>query len=94
MSYINKDGDIHEGEDFSDILDKLKMYLLAYYVPVHDPKNAEFHLSTREIHQQLLKLYPNELILTADLVAKWLNNGGFTFYDFGEKKFEWLMKKK
>lgn len=93
MSYIDADGEINEGEDFSGILNKLKEYLLAYYKPVRNPADADLHYSTSEIHQQLLKIFPNELILTGDLVSTWLHNGGFIFYDFGEMKLEWLMKK-
>jgi hypothetical protein len=75
------------------LLNKLKQYLYAYYVPVHDPIEAQFHYTTNEIWQQLLKIFPNELLFTADMVATWLHAGGFTFYDFGEMKFEWLLKK-
>ena len=93
MSYIDKHGDIQDGEDFTGILKKIKSYLINYYVPVSDPKEAEFHYTTSDIHQQLLKLFPHEF-LTPDLVANWLHNGGFIFYDYGELKLEWLMKKK
>jgi len=78
--------------DFSGILNKLKNYLLEYYVPVQDPKDSEFHYTTEEIWQQLLKIFPNELILRPEMVAQWLHFGGFTFYDFGELRLEWLMK--
>jgi hypothetical protein len=85
--------DDEDREEFYGLLNKIKNYLLDYYTPVQDPKDAEFHLSTSELHQQLLKIFPNELILTADLVASWMHAGGFTFYDFGEMKFEWLVKR-
>lgn len=81
-------------EALRGLLNKLRNYLLMYYEPVNDPREAEFHYSTSELHRQLLTIYPNEAILTGDLVASWLHSGGFTFYDFGEMKFEWLMKKK
>lgn len=79
--------------DFSGLFNKLKLYLEEYYLPVQDPKDAEFHYTTQEIHQQLLQLFPNELILTKDIVAIMLHNAGFTFYDYGEMKLEWMMKK-
>ena len=93
----NDDDDFPEEdntEDFSGILNKLKLYLLDYYEPVRDPKDAEFHYSTAEIWRQLLKLFPNELILTQDLVAQWMHIGGFTWYDYGEIRLEWMMKRK
>lgn len=81
-------------EDFSGIMNKLKLYLLEYYEPVQDPREAEFHYSTDEVWKQLLKILPNELILRPEMIAQWLHFGGFTFYDFGEMRFEWLMKRK
>lgn len=75
------------------LLEKLRNYLLYYYVPVQDPAEAEFHFTTKELWQQMLQLYPNELLLSQDVVAAWMNTGGFKFYDFGQMRFEWLMKK-
>lgn len=80
-------------EDFSGILNKLKNYLLEYYVPVRNPAEAEFSFTTQELTQQLLTLFPREDILTPDLVANWLHLGGFTWYDYGEMRLEWMMKK-
>ncbi len=80
--------------DFSGILNKIKNHLLEYYEPVQNPKDAEFHYTTNEIWQQLLKIFPNEIILRPDMVANWLHLGGFTFYDFGEMRLEWLVKSK
>lgn len=74
------------------LLNKIKQFLFQYYLPIHDAKEADFHFTTSEVYLQLLKLYPSE-DLTQDLVAQWLHEGGFTFYDFGEMKLEWLFKK-
>lgn len=93
MGYIDSNGNIHEGEDFEGLLNKVKEQLRFYYAPVQDPKDADFHMSTTEMWQQLLTLFPNEMFLTKDLVAIWMHSLGFTFYDFGEFKFEWLVKK-
>ena len=90
-NFDDEGGEQNQGED--PMLISLKRYLLQYYKPVHDPKDADLHFSTMEIHQQLLKLYPNEAILTPDLVANWLHEAGFTFYDYGMMKLEWMMKK-
>lgn len=75
------------------LLEKLKNYLFYYYAPVQDPKEAEFHFTTAEVHSHMLNIYPNKFELSAELVATWLNSGGFTFCDMGEMRFEWIMKK-
>lgn len=95
MTTVNEEGDLEEEKwaDFSGILNKLKNYLFEYYEPVQDPKDAEMHFSTNELRQQLYKLIPCDG-LTADLVANWMHLGGFTFADYGEMRFEWMMKKR
>ena len=75
------------------LIAKLKNYLYTYYAPATNVQEAEMHFSTDEIHKQLLRIYPNEMELTADLVAVWLHEGGFSFYDFGQLRFEWLLKR-
>jgi len=87
------DGEIEDLEDYSGILNKLRNYLLEYYEPVQDPAKAEMHLSTREIWGQLQSLVPCEG-LNEEMVAQWMHLGGFTWYDYGEMKFEWMMKRK
>lgn len=80
-------------DDYSGLFNKLELYLKEYYVPVQDPKDAELHFTTEEIQGQLLKLLPNPEILTGDVVANMLHHAGFTFYDYGEMRLEWMMKK-
>lgn len=81
-------------KDFSGLIAKIKNYLLEYYEPVQSAKDADFHYSTEEIYRQLQRIVCNELLYSASDVALWLHNGGFTFEDFGELRFEWLMKRK
>lgn len=80
-------------DDFSGVLNKLKNHLYEYYEPVIDARDAEIHLTTTELFTQLYKLIPCQG-LTPDLVANWMHLGGFNFYDFGEMRLEWIMKKK
>ncbi|HVW99477.1 MAG TPA: hypothetical protein VHA52_03415 [Candidatus Babeliaceae bacterium] len=80
--------------DHYNMLNKLKNYLFEYYEPVSVPSSETIHFTTFQIWHQLLKIYPNELILTQDVVASWLHAGGFTFFDFGFMKLEWIMKRK
>ncbi len=89
--------DEHPDEDdhaaIEGLINKLKQVLYNYYAPESDPTKADLHLSTNEIWQQMLKIYPNELFLTRELISIWLHTGGYTFYDFGDLKFEWLLRK-
>lgn len=81
-------------EDFSGLVNKMKNYLLENYEPVQDPATAEFHFTTKEIYIQLLKLCPNDFFFQEETVANWLHLGGFTWADYGNLQFEWMMKKK
>ena len=75
------------------LLQKIKNFLLQYYEPTADIREAAFHFTTEEITRQLYKIYPNELLFSATDVAAWLHAGGFVFYDFGDMRFEWLIKR-
>lgn len=81
-------------KDFSGLIQKIKNYLLEYYEPVQYAKDADFHYSTEEIYRQLQRIVCNEILYSASDVALWLHNAGFTFEDFGELRFEWLMKRR
>jgi hypothetical protein len=81
-----------EKEDYSGLINKLKNILTQQYEPVNDPKEADVHYSTQEIFDQLQKLLPSTHY-TPDMVSNWLHNAGFNFFDYGNMKFEWMMKK-
>ncbi|HVZ98564.1 MAG TPA: hypothetical protein VG847_16900 [Chitinophagaceae bacterium] len=74
------------------MLEKVRSVLLEYYAPATYPMEADFHFTTNEIWKQLLNIYPNEVLLTKDTVAAWMHAGGFRLFDFGEMRFEWLIK--
>ncbi len=74
------------------LLNKLKLYLKQYYEPVYEPQLATLQFTTTEIYEQLQKLFPIGDYSIED-VAVWLHEAGFTFFDFGEMCFEWVMKK-
>ena len=88
---LSLEGDLQEDEEA--ILKKLKQYLLANYKPAIDPQKADLHFSTEEIYQKLLKLYPNELVFRPAMVAEWLEQEGFIFFEYGDLNFEWMMNK-
>ena len=80
-------------EDISGLLAKVKNYLVQYYEPAYEIREADFHYTTDEIYWQLQKIARNELLFSSADVSAWLHNAGFTFADFGEMRFEWMMKK-
>jgi hypothetical protein len=81
-------------KDFSGIIEKVKNYLKEYYVPAYDPGGqGVLHYTTGEIYAQLQRLVPGADLYTTTDVALWLHDAGFTFYDYGEMKFEWMLKK-
>ena len=84
---------IEERKDFTGLINKVKNFLLDYYVPVHEPREATFHYTTDEVYKQLKNVVPDEGLFSAADVALWLHNAGFTFTDYGEMKLEWMMKK-
>jgi hypothetical protein len=86
------DLDFEDREDYTGLINKLKNYLREYYEPAQDPKEAELHFTTLEIFNQLQKVLPSPHY-TPDQVANWLHVAGFTFTDYGNMKFEWMMKK-
>lgn len=75
------------------LINRIKNTLFQIYEPVNDPLTAPIHLTTKEIYSQLQQLYPSEYY-SEDTVAEWLDQGGFSFYDYcGNLKFEWMMRK-
>lgn len=75
------------------MLEALYQFLTTNYHPAVDLKDADLHLTTRDIYNKLYAHYPSEE-LTTELVAEWMIHGGFTFMDVGEFDLEWLLKEK
>ena len=73
------------------LLEKVKAMILDTYEPVQEPKEADLRLTTSEIYEMVYKLYPNPIFTHAEL-ANWLHEKGFTFWDSGKMRFEWLLK--
>lgn len=81
-------------EDTPPIFEQIKDYLFKYYSPAESLADAEFHYTTHELWHQLMSIFPDYENFPVHLVATWMNEGGFIFADFGELKFEWLLKKR
>lgn len=70
----------------------LKNSLKLGYAPA-TPEDFTLHYSTRDIYDQLFKIYPNVTAFSMADVAMWMHDLGFRFMDFGGLQFEWLLKK-
>jgi hypothetical protein len=86
-----KPGNVLPPQD-DPLLEKVKAYILSLYEPVQDPKDADLRMSTEEIYQAVCRHYHNELLFSKNMLAAWLHDKGFTFYDAGQLRFEWLLK--
>lgn len=75
------------------ILLKLKNTFFAYYLPVYSPRDADFHYTTAMLYQKCLLLVPNSLLYSESDLVLWLHEAGFTWFDYGELNFEWMLKK-
>lgn len=82
--------DSKTSKDFSNIV---KQYILSNYLPVADPLKATLHLTTQEVVDNMLQLYPNSSDINCTTIADFLFGNNYVFYDFGTMKFEWLFKK-
>ena len=88
----NENGQTPPKADFTGLLNKIKNFLLLHYEPVFHPSEAEFHYTTLEVWDKVQKVFPSS-DYSSDEVALWLHEAGFTFYDYGELRFEWMMKR-
>lgn len=79
--------------DPGEIITLVKQILLDKYEPVKDPRKANAHLTTQEVFYNLQRLFPLKEYSPGD-VALWMHEAGFTYYDYGEMRFEWLLKTK
>ncbi len=73
------------------LLNKIKNFLTQQYEPVFDMKDATLHFTTQQLFDKLQALFPSSYYSAAD-VAEWMHTAGYTFSDFGNMRFEWLMK--
>lgn len=74
-----------------ELSEKLKNFLKLNYEPVQDATHATLRLTTTEIYANLNRIYPDLPFSLQDL-AQWLHQCGFTFWDAGNMRFEWLLK--
>lgn len=73
------------------LTEKLKNFIRENYEPVQDVAEATLRLTTKEIHENISNHYPY-MPFSANELAQWLHNSGYTFWDAGSMRLEWLMK--
>jgi hypothetical protein len=96
--FINQEGDFEKdpnqdipAEDKA-LIESLKAYILSIYKPTASPLDADKRMSTEEIFSAFTRIYHNELFFSRNDLAKWLQQQGFTIWDAGDMRFEWLLK--
>lgn len=94
--HINSDGYFEEDPDIpmptDAMVEKIKNFILATYEPASTPEDADVTMSTNEIYDAVMRLYPNEVLFSKSMLVNWLHEKGFTFFDAGKMRFEWLLK--
>ena len=72
------------------LLEKIKNYIKSSYEPVTTMTEADVRMTTAEICEAIQRFYPCEF--SPDIMAKWLHDNGYSFFDAGKMRFEWLFK--
>lgn len=69
----------------------IKNFIRINYEPVQTVPEATFRMTTADVEAAIRKLHP-DIEFTGGELAQWLHELGFTFWDAGEMRFEWLFK--
>lgn len=78
-------------QEHVDFLNFLRNYLYQHYEPVAAPEPGIKTMTTRAVYEALQLVLPSD-ILTMEMVAVWLFDGGYKLTDMGELRLEWMMK--
>lgn len=71
-------------------IQKVKQYFFSNYFPAKNISETTLHLTTEELIEKISKI--NGVYVDEETLNAWLLEGGFTFLDFGEMRFEWIFK--
>jgi hypothetical protein len=91
---VNEEGEIEDRADQPQddaLLEMIRQHIVKTYTPVESYGEADVRLTTHEIYEQLQNFYPG--LYTQAIIAGWLQEAGFKFYDGGNLKLEWMLKK-
>lgn len=73
------------------LFEKIKNYIRLNYEPCQAPEEATVTMTTAEVYEAIQRFYPNAPV-DMEMLANWLHDNGYTFYDTGKMRFEWLFK--
>ncbi len=73
------------------LFEKIKQYIRQHYEPCQQPGDADVTMTTAEVYEAIQRFYPNAPV-DIEILAKWLHDNGYTFFDTGKMRFEWLFK--
>ena len=85
--------EVKEVKEDSQIVLKLKKFILDNYIPCYSAREADFSCTTTEVYNKLLDIFPHH-DFTITQVVEWLDEGGYIFCDFGNMRIEWIFKHK
>jgi hypothetical protein len=92
---VNDDGDLEDNTHIpappDALIQKIQLYILDSYDPVLRAEDADTRMTTLEIWQAIQRLYPCESY-TLEMLANWMHEKGFSFFDAGNMRFEWLLR--
>lgn len=86
----NKEETVKVSTNGDGLTEKIRNFIRLNYNPVQDASQATLRLTTFEIYANITKFYP-AFSFTQDQLATWLHELGFTFWDAGGMRFEWLL---
>jgi hypothetical protein len=72
------------------LTEKIKNFIKLNYLPTQEVAQATMRLTTSEIYANLQRIYPGIDFGTTEL-AQFLHEFGFTFWDAGGMRLEWLL---
>lgn len=72
------------------LTEKIKKFIKLNYLPTQDAAQATMRLTTTEIYANIQRIYPG-IPFTQMELSQFLHELGFTFWDAGGMRLEWLL---
>ena len=73
------------------LLERVKNTFFAGYFPIFEYRPGVIFMSTQDIYNLFLSLYPNPLSFTADEISMWMHEKGFQFIKMKELEYQWML---
>jgi hypothetical protein len=72
------------------LTEKIKNFIKINYLPTQDASQATMRLTSTEIYANIQRIYPG-IPFTEMELSQFLHELGFTFWDAGGMRLEWLL---